>query len=315
MTALELTNQDGRKRSKIYCGIPVQFEQDQGNALDITSDAIFIVLTSPPTSKLNQEGTLCIHDQGTILEEPGIVVRVTETGIVVASLNRNSVLSRLITSDFGEIAYIDYRKNETKASLLGYLDADLLDDFVKIYRECPKPFRYILDFRRVYDVAPSGLAMLLQLSVSPTGRNDVQIINCSDKVTDILRSIAVPGTGIVINEKPTTELEPTSRFFVTIEQSEKEGERITVLMPEVFDYDARVEFARLYQNRTNQTEYVLDFALTKHLAKSAFGTLLLMYKHISATHTPNIKISNCNAKIKNVFANMELEKFFYFVDD
>ncbi|CAK0747653.1 HptB-dependent secretion and biofilm anti anti-sigma factor [Gammaproteobacteria bacterium] len=315
MTVSLLTNKENRSRNRIYCGIPVQFEQDYGNALDITNDAIFIVLPTTPVSKLGQEGILYIHDNGHIFEEPGIVVRVTETGIVVASLKQDTILSNLLASDFGDVVYIDYRNNETRASLLGYLDADLLNDFIKIYDGCPQPFRYILDFKRVCDVAPSGLAMLLQLSFSPSGRNDVQIINCSEKVTEILKSVTVPGTGIVINEKPATLSESTNKFFVTIELNKKGGERVTVLMPETFDYDARIEFSRLYQNRSKNSEYVLDFSLTKYLAKSAFGTLLLMYKYIGSHQASDIKILHCNPKIKNVFKDMELEKFFYFVDD
>ncbi|CAK0772887.1 HptB-dependent secretion and biofilm anti anti-sigma factor [Gammaproteobacteria bacterium] len=244
-----------------------------------------------------------------------MVARVTPAGIAVVSLERESILLRLQSLRQGEIDYIDYQKNETRASLWGTLSADLLNDFRKIRREGSRQFRYVLDFQNVSHVEPSGLAMLLQLSSSSQGRNPVQILNCSDKVEEILNKVAVPGTGIVIKRPPSAGPESGQRFFVYMEPNGKGADRVTIFMPAIFDYEGRVEFSMIYQNRPKGTEYVLDFAMTKHLAKSAFGTLLLMYQHVNPDAPSDIRITHCNTKVRSAFEKMDFDKFFRFVED
>ncbi len=300
-----------RTHARVYCGLPVQFEQDRGNVLDMADASIFIALPSPATSRVGQEGKVTIYDRNDVFEESAVVVRVTPRGIALVSLSADSIFLRLRDAYFGEISYVEYAHNEIRASLWGYVSADLFESFQKISKDVPRPCRYILDFQRVTDLAPSGLALLLQLSTAPQGRNDVQIINCSAKVTAILSSVAVPGTGIVINDQVNAVSESARRFMVTVEPNEIGDDRVTVLMPEVFDYDARVEFSRIYLGRSRKSEYVLDFAQTKHLAKSAFGTLLLMHQHVGPHVITDIKIVRCNANILKMFEDMKFRKFFY----
>ncbi len=284
--------------------------------VDISDVSVFIALsTPPPTSRIEQKGTLHLHDHARVYKELAMVARVTSTGIAVVSLEEDSVISRLLTSRRGEIDYIDYQKNETRVSLWGCLNADMLEDFQKIAKGISRPFRYVLDFQQVVDVEPSGLAMLLQLSKSPQGRHDVQILNCPMKVAAILGCVTVPGTGIVIKENLDAASESAQRFYVVVEQNDSGQDRITIYMPDVFDYSGRVEFSRIYQNRAKGSEYVLDFAMTQHIAKSAFGTLLLMYQHIGPHSPSDIKITHCSPKVRSIFDKMDFNKFFRFIED
>ncbi len=303
-----------RSTNRVYCGLRVQFDQDDGHASDIADASVFIALSSPATAIVGQEGTLSVHDRGEIFREPGVVVRVTARGIAVISLAPESVLLRFREALFGDVLSVEQTSTEVRASLWGYISADIATEWQKISQGSPQPFRYILDFQRVTDVAPSGLALLLQLSTSPRGRNDVQIIHCSEKVEAILSSIALPGTGITIAARPDAVSNAARRFSVAVESNEFSEERVTIFMPEVFDYEARLEFARIYQGRSRKVEYVLDFSATKHLAKSAFGTLLLMHQHVGLESIANIKIVGCSAKIRKMFQDMAFQKFFHIVE-
>jgi anti-anti-sigma factor len=84
----------------------------------------------------------------------------------------------------------------------------------------------------------------------------------------------------------------------------KDGEEITLLLPEKFDFQLHKEFKDAYE-QSNASAMVLDMNKTLFMDSSALGMLLQLKEH-SEKNNKKIKIRNAS---KNVLQIMEIAHF------
>jgi anti-anti-sigma regulatory factor len=302
-----------RQNERVFCGLPMEFNGCAGNAMEVTEVSVFIILSAPCPLQAGQQGVLKVTlENSTIIEERAAIARVTRIGIAVVSLERRSVLRDIMEAAMNGVKFVEHREHETIAHLRGELNSNFLEDFRRIYVGQEKQRKYILDFRSVVHVAPSGLGMLLQMEIYNQGsKGDIEVINCSPEVQQILSGLDVPEIAITISQVHPTMADEARKFRITIEVGQHGMDKVTIHIPPMFDYSCRHEFARIYRDRSRDTEYVLDFQNTLHIGKAAFGTMLLMKQHMGQlTDVPNIRIVNCRSNVLDSLYRMRFERYF-----
>jgi anti-anti-sigma regulatory factor len=313
---------DQRRSQRIFCGMPMEFDGYAGNAIEISEATASLVLQCTDGFVKGHRGILKVTPPLLdMIAERCEVVRVTRTGVVVTSLESSSMLPVLMELSTHGVQYIEHRSSETLAMCQGELSCNCIGDFKQIYVHQAKRRKYILDFRNVVHVAPSGLAMLLQLAIYNSGDKTDVVIVCTPPIYAQLASLDTPGIGLTLLQDHDTGVrddeavagDADREFRITVTMIKSGQAHVTVRMPAIFDYTGRFEFAKIYVDRPAGTTYDLDFTRTVFFGKSAYGTLLLLKRHIidagDRSEKP-VRLLHCNSQIRDALYNMGFNRHF-----
>ncbi|MBF0308781.1 MAG: hypothetical protein HQL56_04545 [Magnetococcales bacterium] len=301
-----------RRHERVFCGLPMEFDGCVGNALDVNEIAVFLILASPCAVTEGQNGVLKFVLEGKLVEERATVARITKAGISLASLEEVSIFPKLMESSRSGVKFVEHTKMETSAHFRGEFGASFWDDFLRIYDGRGPARRYRLNFANVATISPSGLAMLLHLvDYNQGGKDDIQISHCNKEVLKTISQLLAPGIAISLSADDASNDE-THKFGVSVAYGARGEEIVTIRIARMFDYNCRLEFAKIYRNRPKNTEYILDFQDTLHLGKAAFGTMLLLNQHNREHQGRPVRIINCSPFIRSSLDSMKFGRFFEF---
>ncbi|MBF0191926.1 MAG: hypothetical protein HQL99_12430 [Magnetococcales bacterium] len=301
-----------RRNDRVFCGLPMEFNGYAGNALDVNTHALFLVLPMSYPVEVGQKGVLKFLLEGVAVSEKVSVARVTKTGISLVSLEENSIFPKLIESSRSGIKFIEHTQTETTVHFRGDFGAEFWDDFLRIYQDKPLAWRYLFNFANVTSISASGLAMLLHLEAHNQGERDhIQISHCNKEVFNTLSQLEVSGINITLLTEDADEDE-SHKFKVSVSQDAEGQVTVTIRIARMFDYNCRNNFAKIYRGRSGKTNYILDFQDTIHIGKAAFGTMLLLNQYNRENQGRDILITHCSPHIRTAFENMKFDNFFKF---
>ncbi|MBF0427899.1 MAG: STAS domain-containing protein [Magnetococcales bacterium] len=92
----------------------------------------------------------------------------------------------------------------------------------------------------------------------------------------------------------------------------KNENTVTIVFDSTFTYNNKKDFTRAWEDKQDETKYILDFANTKKIDSAGIGMLLLLREKACAnSNTNQLKMINVNNDIKNILNIIKFYGSFY----